>query len=108
MTFATIPVGELYSNHITQSDGEVLTSIAKSRAYPFVVAEFDTGWFLQVAIPGGGWWPDDNQEMLAAMTEFPFSTEFLDIARTAQAAGLAFLRIHADAEPTEGLATFDW
>jgi hypothetical protein len=111
MTFTTIPVGELYSNHIRERDSDTLNNLAASRFSEVSVAAFDTGWLVEV----GGHGLNDpldlketNNVIVQKYVESDMSAEFVAIVEAAQRAGLAFLRIHADAEPTEGITTFDW
>jgi hypothetical protein len=111
MTFSPIPTGELFSNHIAKQDGELLTDLAQSKFASVCVAEFDTGWFVQVGVPIAGDLKEAMEANAFVRAEYDgrrFSPEFRSVVRAAQAEGLAFLRIHVDAEPTEGLTTFDW
>jgi hypothetical protein len=111
MKFNAIPVGELHPNHIRSRDADRLNDLADRRFAEVSVADFDTGWFVQV----GGYGPNDpldlketNDTILKAYVEADMSADFIRIVEAAQAAGLAFLRVHVDAEPTEGLPVFDW
>jgi hypothetical protein len=101
--FKTIEVGELYSNHITEEDNYALDDLSRSRFAEVVVASFDTGWFVEVASVDNGHEYIDLCYERAAMSE-----AFKKIVLEARKQGLRFLRIHADAEMTEGLEVFDW
>lgn len=110
MKFHSIPVAELHGGHITEKDGQLLSQLAKTDFAAALVAEFDTGWFVQVGKHEQD--PIDGMEALntirAQYVDLGLSPAFMGILDAAQREGLEFLRIHADAEPNKELTVFDW
>jgi hypothetical protein len=111
MNFGLLPTGELFAGHLRLRDRQRLDSLAESRFNEFPVAKFDTGWFVQVGPhpgPGSDFYAEVHDAITKWLIDHDFSAVFKSIVGRARSAGLVFLRIHADAEPTPGLQVFDW
>lgn len=109
MLFHESSLGELSCKHITREDAVLLKDNAAKVFMDLVVAQFDTGWFVEVgAAPGHECAGDINHCISSCFEAREFSKQFQTIVLDAQKAGLQFLRIHRDCDEVAGFETFEW
>ena len=95
------------SCHITETDADRLVDLIYFEHV--VVARFVTGFFIEVGAGHDHRWKDESNNSLREFYEEKgFSKQFMKILDSAQSQALGFLRIHSDAETTDGLEQFIW
>jgi hypothetical protein len=112
MKLAECKMAEVWLRHVTKPDAEKLRDLEYQnldREQDVLVTRFDTGWIVAVGSDCDfGLTEETNDSYRDFFKNHEFSPQFRAVVDAAQAAGIAFLRIHVHATPTDGLEIYEW